>query len=129
MLKHLKMALLALAAACLIVFSVLPHHHHDDGSICFVLERCTLDGQINDIHTGHHDTHHEDVDHPCKMDVDKVAKAFSVHNPMQSVQLLLVAVLPDFFASILPAVEGTRYRHCVELLLTPPHGRSFGLRA
>lgn len=87
MLNKVKMTLMTLATMCLIVFSVLPHHHHDDGSICFVLEKCAMDGCLNDEHTGHKSM--PDKDAGCKMNGDKGSSALiSVHVATQNVSLL-----------------------------------------
>lgn len=49
------MVLLALSA------SVMPHHHHLS-KICFAIERCVTDGQVNDEHTSHPSSHDSDPD-------------------------------------------------------------------
>lgn len=48
----------------LMLLSFMPHHHHGL-QICIRIERCDLDGMINDVHTEHHpaESHHDDEAH------------------------------------------------------------------
>lgn len=52
--------------------SILPHHHHLS-RICFAVERCVSDGQLNDEHTSHSSSHNDDTD-DCPAQGVKVLK-------------------------------------------------------
>lgn len=64
MLQRLKISIIALSVAILIVATVLPHHHHES-SICFMIERCGIDGKVNDVHTMHHNEYDGNENSGC----------------------------------------------------------------
>ena len=55
--RKISISFVAWTVAVLLLFSVLPHHHHSDRA-CVLMERCELDGAVNDCHTHHHDNEH-----------------------------------------------------------------------
>jgi hypothetical protein len=59
--QTVSISFLAGATLLLLAFMVFPHHHHYGGVVCYVVERCEQDGNINDEHTCHHDdiNHHD----------------------------------------------------------------------
>jgi len=54
---------MSMAVALLLAFALVPHHHHGE-AVCWAVERCELDGAVNDEHT-HHDASdsHSPVEH------------------------------------------------------------------
>jgi len=51
--RFLALTLHFIAVSLLMAFSLAPHHHHGE-ALCFLMERCHIDGAVNDEHT-HHD--------------------------------------------------------------------------
>ncbi|KAA6346888.1 hypothetical protein EZS27_005631 [termite gut metagenome] len=60
--RTVSISCLAGATLLLLAFMIFPHHHHYGGWVCYVMERCEQDGDINDEHTCHHanDSNHHD---------------------------------------------------------------------
>lgn len=84
-----------MATCSLLLSSVILHHHHFN-SICFVEERCAEDGNLNDEHTGHHESEQEGCSisqmHHFLLNA-KVVK--SIHKHILDGSLALAAILPS----------------------------------
>lgn len=85
------------ATLAMLLSTVVLHHHHFD-RICFVEERCEMDGNVNDEHTEHHENEQEGCQihqmHHFLINA-KVAKSIQKH--IFDGNSLLVAVLPSFY--------------------------------
>ena len=56
--RWLYMCSLWVATFCVLLSTVVMHHHHY-GEICMAIEQCSLDGNLNDEHTEHHENEQE----------------------------------------------------------------------
>lgn len=132
----LQLLLVMMAVCCLVVFSTLPHHHHSDGNICFQLERCLLDGGLNDTHTAHHTSDDQPDDCGCKMKADKAGWHHKLHllshrSDAHLLSLLMSAGLPAKAFDYLFYIEsGHQFTATSSNQATPDFIRSSGsLRA
>lgn len=69
----------ALATLLLMLLSLFPHHHHSGGTICWAMEVCQEDGNINDAHTHHP---HSSETHLCFYSAK--TKAWAVANKSEA---------------------------------------------
>ncbi len=93
--KKVSIGFITFAIMMMMAFSVIPHHHHSM-RMCFMTERCDLDGQVNDCHTSHYGSldHHTD----CKFFVRKSIGQKSLYETITSNTGKLFLLL---FASLL----------------------------
>jgi hypothetical protein len=79
---------MALATMVLLMLAVVPHHHHQ-GLWCNVAEMCSVDKDVNDEHTHHHDDSSSCVEH-----LNYVATKYSATQAnVQLLQYQFVAIL------------------------------------
>lgn len=57
--KHLTYQICVMIATVSMLLSTVVLHHHHFNQICFVEERCAIDGNLNDEHTEHHGNEQE----------------------------------------------------------------------
>ncbi|KAA6322231.1 hypothetical protein EZS27_028203 [termite gut metagenome] len=100
--RIVSISFLAGATLLLLAFMILPHHHHYGGMVCYFMERCEQDGDINDEHTYHHVN---DIDHHdcCIAEINYIVpstyndikcKVFSCNNDHCLIHLFPVPCFP-----------------------------------
>ncbi|MCQ2960146.1 MAG: hypothetical protein MJ198_08175 [Bacteroidales bacterium] len=82
----------------LLLTSVLPHHHHLS-EVCFTIQTCDIDGNLNDKHTDHHESNDESSEDNCVL---KSQYSFFIDNENDSV-LKNIQVESFLLATILSA--------------------------
>jgi hypothetical protein len=105
--KKVSAGFIILAVIAMMAFSAFPHHHHLM-KVCFALEKCDIDGQVNDRHTGHQSTpDHYSV---CKFFAQKSAVHPSAFSQFVSNTGKLFLLLFTFFLGFLYHYLKTYFR-------------------
>lgn len=92
----------------MLVATIVPHHHHSS-MICSMVERCAIDGSLNDEHTAHKCDRHSSNGYDCTFS----ATAHKAVRHLAAVAALPVQSCgipsrPAVFTTLLPKPEQRR---------------------
>lgn len=100
--RHLYLFTLWTATLMVMLSTVMMHHHHE-GRICFVEEKCTADGNVNDEHTGHQENEQEGCSlHQMQHFIINAKTVHSLEKHILDGGHLMVAVLPRTYCVLPP---------------------------
>lgn len=128
--RNLSFWAITVATFILVVLTVIPHHHHN-GAVCMAMERCALDGALNDEHTRHHGTQEKDC---CFETMTSASTATSENTVEQSKQQLFPLFIASFYQladlwdSLNPDARNN-YAYYKEHYTSASLGKKRGLRA
>ena len=107
--KTTTIATTVLAAAIMLVATIVPHHHHSS-MICSMVERCAIDGSLNDEHTAHKCDRHSSNGDDCTFSatVHKAVRHIAATVAALPAQPCGIPRRPAFFTTLLPAPERQR---------------------
>ena len=108
-----------MATFSMLLSTVMLHHHHFN-KICFVEERCDIDGNLNDEHTEHHENEREGCEvHQMHHFIINAKIVSFIQKHVLDGGNLLMALLPSSFT--LPQTIGvslTKWQEKAEPLLS-----------
>ncbi|MBM6994018.1 MAG: hypothetical protein I3J02_12290 [Prevotella sp.] len=82
MMKKLSLFSLWLATLMVLSLSMLAHHHHFE-EVCFVEEKCEMDGNFNDDHTTHPTSDREAQTDNCS--IEQIKHIIKTENKLQQI--------------------------------------------